>query len=249
MKILLAGIGKMANAFAVECSKQKIDCVRILDESELQKKYAPENHVMVHFGSGELLLAMTELSVKNGIPIIQGSTNSKSVEVMNSAKGAKIINAPNLSLPMVVLMANVGSLMKPLSEIMHPEIAESHQVDKKDKISGTARAVADILEIVHSKISYVRDKVIQRNFLGVPERFLDGHAYHSFTFTGSGVTIRIETKIHGRETYARGAIDIARGLNLVMNDQPDLILAKVTNLIDLPMWVYAPKKKKINTVH
>jgi len=37
MKIILAGIGNMANTFAEECSKQKIDCIRILDDSELKK--------------------------------------------------------------------------------------------------------------------------------------------------------------------------------------------------------------------
>lgn len=205
----------MSKALINECSRQKINCLQIIN---VNSQYDSKDSVAVHFGSGRLLPDLIELCSEKRIPLIQGSTNEDSIKAVEEAdtSDAFIVNAPNLSLPIVKLAIGIGDFLDGLVDMMSLAIAESHQESKGDKKSGTARLVADKFDIPHEEISSVRDPIIQRNFLGVPKRFLDGHAYHSIMLEGLGASIEIKTKVHGRDTYAQGAIVLAKGLNRMM---------------------------------
>jgi len=140
----------MARAFYNECNRQNISCTKVCSENIPDFKSSGE-HIMVHFGSGNNLQMMIDESIKTGIPIIQGSTNKKSQEVMNASKGVRIINAPNLSIPIVKLVANIEPVFKELLKFMDLSVTESHQAGKAD-ISGTARFVLERFGL--SKIKY-----------------------------------------------------------------------------------------------
>ena len=164
--------------------------------------------IAIHLGSGRQLLPLIDLCEALQMPVIQGST--KLTEPLPSNRNVVIINAPNLSLPMIRFLASFPAFAQAIKAGMVARVVESHQVKKADT-SGTARAIAKVLDIPESSIKSVRDPDIQLT-LGVPEEHLGGHAYHDFVFTGQGVEIKVSTKIRGRATYAEGALTLARAL-------------------------------------
>ncbi|MEN9524044.1 MAG: hypothetical protein RL536_113 [Candidatus Parcubacteria bacterium] len=207
MHILLVGQGNMAKAVETACASRGIQLTRFgMDFDYSNSSYGKS--IAIHLGSGRQLLPLIELCEARHMPIIQGST--KLSEPLPDDRSVAIINAPNLSLPMIRFVAAFPVFAHAIKTGMEARIVESHQ-NKKADTSGTARAVAKVLGIPESSIKSVRDPDIQLT-LGVPEEYLGGHAYHDFVFTGQGVEIKVSTKIRGRVTYAEGAITLAQAL-------------------------------------
>ncbi len=207
MNILLAGHGKMANALIKACTgKHK---VTVFSEEDFD--YSLETFgkpIAIHFGSGKQLQALIDSCWGWKIPLIQGSTK---LEKEFDIHGEMIVvNAPNLSIPMIRFLNAFPAFAFAIKPKMAVNIIESHQLGKKDT-SGTARLVANTLGIEEWTIKPVRDVGVQR-LLGVPEEHLNGHAYHDFIFRDSSVEIKVSTKIHGRKTYAEGALAVAEAI-------------------------------------
>ena len=197
----------MAKAVEIACGTKGIKLTRFgADFDYSNQSYGKP--VAIHLGSGRQLLQLIELCEERRMPIIQGST--KLTMALPSDRNVAVINAPNLSLPMIRFVAAFPAFAEAVKIGMEARIVESHQSKKVDT-SGTARAVAKVLDIPESAIKSVRDPDIQLT-LGVPEEHLGGHAYHDFVFTGQGVEIKVSTKIRGRVTYAEGAITLAQAL-------------------------------------
>ena len=207
MHILLVGRGNMARAVETACASHGVQLTNFgMDFDYSNPSYGKP--IAIHLGSGRQLLSLIELCESLRIPIIQGST--KLTELLPSNRDVTIVNAPNLSLPMIRFVAAFPAFAQAIKVGMEARIVESHQSRKADT-SGTARAVAKVLDIPELAIKSVRDPDIQLT-LGVPEEHLGGHAYHDFVFTGQGVEIRVSTKIRGRVTYAEGALTLAQAL-------------------------------------
>lgn len=205
MHIILAGQGKMAAAMEIACFSRGIGITKFgtdFDYSKLKNNKL----VAVHFGSGKQLLSLIELCERFQIPLIQGSTN---VNIPNNRRTI-IVNAPNLSLPMIRFLEAFPAFASAIKIGMSISIIESHQKQKTD-VSGTARVLAKTIGTKDSIITTIRDPDIQLS-LGIPKEHLGGHAYHDFIFTGHGVEIKVSTKIRGRATYAEGALALAQSL-------------------------------------
>ena len=211
MHILLVGQGNMAKAVEATCISRDIKVTRFgMDFDYSNPHYGKP--VAIHFGSGKQLFSLIKLCETQRMPIIQGSTKLEmSFPSIPSDRNVAIINAPNLSLPMIRFVASFPAFVEVIKAGMGLRIVESHQKQKADT-SGTARAVAKVLGISESAIKSIRDPDVQIAF-GVPEKHLGGHAYHDFIFTGQGVEIRVSTKIRGRTTYAEGALTLAQALS------------------------------------
>lgn len=235
MKILLVGHGKMAQEVYDECKRQGIACLRIFDE-DCQTAFNSHDSVAVHFGSGRQLQDLVDLSIKTKIPIIQGSSYEECVPIVEEGvkSGAKIIRAPNLSIPVAKFMSLFETQVKELCKVMDLTIFESHQKGKAD-VSRTARDMATMAGINHEDIGYTRDPEEQQECLGVPEEHLDGHAYHFFKFEGMGVKIQTSILINGRTTYAKGAIIIAKAL---VERGPLINFDQLVHLKDVPDSFY-----------
>lgn len=190
--------------------------------------------VAIHFGSGVDLDYTAELCGKLRMPLIQGSTRldkaGASLEALQRQHNLVVVNAPNLSLPMIRFLQAFPGFAKAINPGMRFHIAESHQIGKLD-VSGTARAIAEKLGH-EGKITSCREQPDQVTLFGVPPEHLAGHAYHFFSFSGQGVEIRISTKIHGRRTYAEGALTLATAL---ANPRPkiDQVLPGLYQVTDL----------------
>jgi len=217
MFIQIIGSGKMGNVLAVACRDQGIEFHFMTYQGALSTGSQPDylkcmakKAVMIHFGSGSELPLALDWATEFDIPLIQGSTSlEEPIEtLLLGNEGATVVEAPNLSIPIVKFMKSFPDFAGYMGEDMDTHIVESHQAGKTD-VSGTARAIAETIDLPVDEIVSVRDTATQLA-LGVPSEHASGHAYHFLTLTGQGVEIQTTVKVHGRETYALGAIEIAK---------------------------------------
>jgi 4-hydroxy-tetrahydrodipicolinate reductase len=98
-------------------------------------------------------------------------------------------------------------------------VKESHQKGKADT-SGTARAIVGYfnklgIPFKEQQIVMERDPENQRIEWGIPEEFLKGHGWHTYTLVSEDKTVRFEFthNVNGRDIYARGTLDAIVFLN------------------------------------
>jgi 4-hydroxy-tetrahydrodipicolinate reductase len=93
------------------------------------------------------------------------------------------------------------------------QIRESHQQGKADT-SGTAKAMVKYFNALgtpfsEEDIEKERDPQRQMAVWGIPETYLSGHGWHTYTLTsadGTG-TFEFRHNVNGREIYAGGTLD------------------------------------------
>ncbi len=223
-QLIVCGHGKMAQALVDVCQASDVQCFRFKKEWARKKpghEFPPNmkapnysNMVAVHFGSGDELNALIRYCTARKIPIIQGSTRLKTKKgrIVRIAKNQKIaiLNAPNLSIPIVRLLAEFPEFVRELRQGMECSVLESHQEKKRDK-SGTARKIAAALGLPEDEIIAVRSPRMQQA-LGIRKQNRDTHAVHRITIEGMHVRIFMEIEVLNRDTYAEGVIIFAQFL-------------------------------------
>lgn len=218
--LIILGRGEMAKDLVTLCKETKIDYWHLKGEEfkrpQLEQKYTFSKHsgfakkvVCVHFGSGQYLKEFILYAKNAGAPLIQGSTG----QTIPSNITTPIINAPNLALPIVRLFGIIPYFKTMFGDSMQINITESHQASKKS-VAGTARHIAELLNVPVGGINSIRNPETQKTLLNIPIQHLDGHACHWITLVGGGVEIELSTEIHGRRAYSEGAVSLAKMLVL-----------------------------------
>jgi 4-hydroxy-tetrahydrodipicolinate reductase len=194
MKIFVVGSGKLANT--ILASKVLLQSAEIVKwESPNQTKN--EKAILVHAGSGRQLKECFEFSSRTKSVLIELSTGLET-EKMNP--DFPLIICPNTSillLKTLVMLKAYGNSF----ENYTISITESHQSTKKTE-PGTA--FANALHFPVDKIISIRDQEIQRNEIGIPQEYLDKHAYHKIVLKDGNDEVTIETKVLGHDSYANG---------------------------------------------
>jgi 4-hydroxy-tetrahydrodipicolinate reductase len=177
----------------------------------------------------------------NELPFVMGTTggNRDRLEeaVLHSSTAAVI--APNMAKQIVgfqAMMAQAARLFPGLFEGYSLEIRESHQRGKADT-SGTAKAMVKYfndlgLPFVEADILKERDPERQKNLWGIPEEFLAGHGWHTYSLKSADGTVRFEFShnVNGREVYARGTLDAIVYLHAKLQQG---VKGKVFSMIDV----------------
>jgi 4-hydroxy-tetrahydrodipicolinate reductase len=93
------------------------------------------------------------------------------------------------------------------------EIKESHQQGKADT-SGTAKAMVGYfnrlgLSYSADEIIRMRDPEVQKSQWGIPQEYLSGHGWHTYSLVSEDQTVQFEFthNVNGREIYVRGTVD------------------------------------------
>ena len=93
------------------------------------------------------------------------------------------------------------------------EIRESHQHGKADT-SGTAKAMVGYfnhlgLSFDAEDIVMERDPETQKSEWGIPEAYLTGHGWHTYSLVSEDKTVRFEFthNVNGRDVYANGTLE------------------------------------------
>ena len=153
-----------------------------------------------------------------GLPFVMGTTGGdrkKLEETVISSSIAAVI-APNMAKQIVgfqAMMAYAADTFPNLFKGYSLEIRESHQQGKADT-SGTAKAMVGYfnglgIPFSEDQILKMRDPEVQHTQWGIPEQYLAGHGWHTYTLVSEDQTVRFEFthNVNGRMVYARGTLD------------------------------------------
>ena len=159
----------------------------------------------------------------NELPFVMGTTGGDRqalAETVSASKTCAVI-APNMAKQIVAfqaMMAYAADTFPGMFEGYRLEIKESHQHGKADT-SGTAKAMIEYfnrLGVPFSKEEIImeRDPEIQKTEWQIPEAYLEGHGWHTYTLRSDDDTVMFQFthNVNGRDIYAKGTIDGIRYL-------------------------------------
>jgi len=155
---------------------------------------------------------------RHGLPFVMGTTGGdrQSLEEAVRTSSTSAIIAPNMAKQIVgfqAMMEYAANTFPDLFKGYSLEIKESHQKGKADT-SGTAKAMVRYftslgLVFAENDIKKERDPDIQKTIWGIPEGFLEGHGWHTYSLNSEDKTVRFEFthNVNGRDVYAQGTLD------------------------------------------
>lgn len=200
---------------------------RRADMEERLRDAAP--HIAVDYSTPGAVNGNVEWFAARGIPCVVGTTGGDRAAMESAVRGAGVcaVIAANMGAPIIMMQAAMEHLARTFPGALmgwKAEVRESHQATKKDT-SGTAKAMAAHIarlgmEFGVGDIEMVRDPRRQREELGVPEEHINGHAYHSYTFTSpdGSVTLNLTHNVLGRAVYAEGTATAVKFLARRMSE-------------------------------
>lgn len=155
---------------------------------------------------------------RNQLPFVMGTTGGDRRLLLESVEKSVIsaVIAPNMAKQIVgfqAIMAYAAKTFPGLFKGFHLTIHESHQQGKADT-SGTAKAMVEYFNQMGipfgaEQIEKERDPEVQKEAWGIPEKYLAGHAWHTYSLSSPDGTavFKFEHNINGRDIYADGTFD------------------------------------------
>jgi len=207
---------------AIECHIDKTAVKLVRPEhrnSEIEQiKKTSGAFLSVDFTHPSAVKANAEFYCRCGLPFVMGTTggNRQNLEAKVVSSSIAAVIAPNMAKQIVgfqAMMEYAADNFPDLFKGYTLEVKESHQKGKADT-SGTAKAMVGYfnrLGIAYSTddISQIRDPRVQRSQWGIPEKYLTGHGWHTYTLVSEDQTVRFEFthNVNGRDVYVLGTVD------------------------------------------
>jgi 4-hydroxy-tetrahydrodipicolinate reductase len=152
------------------------------------------------------------------LPFVMGTTGGERDRLENRVKtsATAAVIAPNMAKQIVgfqAMMAYASENFPDLFQGYSLEVTESHQKGKADT-SGTAKAIIKYFNLLgtpyeEDQIVKERDPDKQKKSWGIPEEYLTGHGWHTYTLTSADRTVQFKFvhNVNGRKIYAGGTLD------------------------------------------
>ncbi len=178
---------------------------------------------------------------EKSLPFVMGTTGGDREALTGVVERSSIpaVIAPNMAKQIVGFQAMMEFAAKEFPDLFKGyrlEIKESHQKGKADT-SGTAKAMTGYfnrlgIPFAKDEIQMIREPEVQRSELGVPEEYLTGHGWHTYTLTSEDGTVRFQFmhNVNGRDVYALGTLDAIRHLAARVEEG---ITGRVFTMIDV----------------
>jgi len=182
-----------------------------------------------------------EFYCRHCLPFVMGTTGGDREQLQKTIAASTIpaVIAPNMAKQIVgfqAMMAYAAENFPGLFDGYRLEIKESHQQSKVDT-SGTAKAMVRYFNQLgtnfsEADITKIRDPEIQQKEWGIPEPYLGGHGWHTYTLTSKDQTVQFSFShfVNGREIYAWGTLDAARFLQAKIESG---IKGRIFSMIDV----------------
>jgi 4-hydroxy-tetrahydrodipicolinate reductase len=182
-----------------------------------------------------------ELYCTRDLPFVMGTTGGDRSRLMEkvAASGLSAVIAPNMGKQIVGLQAilSFGAENFPgLFDGYTLEVKESHQKGKADT-SGTAKAMVGYFNDMgvpfsEEEIQMERDPEKQKTEWRIPESYLSGHAWHTYTLRSEDGTVLFSFthNVNGREVYMKGTLDAVAFLAKKIADGAE---TRVYSMIDV----------------
>ena len=177
-----------------------------------------EGFISVDYTHPSAVNSNAEFYCNHGLHFVMGTTGGDRKRLNKTVESSAIaaVIAPNMAKQIVGFQAMVeyaANVFPDLFARYSLEIRESHQKGKVDT-SGTAKAMVEYftklgIPFSKDKIVMERDPAVQKTNLGIPEQYLNGHGWHTYTLvSGDGtVTFKFTHNVNGRDVYAMGTMD------------------------------------------
>lgn len=188
------------------------------DQSVLAIKEKEGLFLSVDYTHPSAVNSNAEFYCRHGLPFVMGTTggNRQGLEEIVRASSTLGVIAPNMAKQIVgfqAMMEYAANTFPDLFKGYSLEIKESHQKGKADT-SGTAKAMVRYftslgLAFAENDIKKERDPNIQKTIWGIPEEYLEGHGWHTYSLNSEDKTVRFEFthNVNGRDVYAQGTLD------------------------------------------
>ncbi len=209
----------------VELEGQSIALIRPDDRearmAEVKARYPA--CICVDFTHPSAVNANAAFYCQQGLPFVMGTTGGdrEALRRTVSQSSTAAVIAPNMAKQIVglqAMMAYAAETFPGLFAGYTLTVRESHQQGKADT-SGTAKAMVRYfnamgIDFRDDQIHQERDPQVQQSQWGVPEAYLGGHGWHTYTLVSADGTTKFEFthNINGREIYAGGTLDALRFL-------------------------------------
>ncbi|MDF1592177.1 MAG: dihydrodipicolinate reductase [Desulfobacterales bacterium] len=188
------------------------------DEAIESIKASEGNFISVDFTHPSAVFANAEFYCRHGLPFVMGTTGGdyNRLEKLVVASTVSAVIAPNMAKQIVgfqAMMEYAATNFAGLFEGYTLQIRESHQQGKADT-SGTAKAMVRYFNALgtpfsEDRIIKERDPKTQQEQWGIPQEYIGGHAWHTYTLDSLDKTVRFQFShnVNGREIYAFGTLD------------------------------------------
>ncbi|OEU47716.1 MAG: dihydrodipicolinate reductase [Desulfobacterales bacterium C00003060] len=209
----------------IEATETQIgsDTVRLIKPDERQEmmesvKKAEGMAICVDYTHPDSVNDNAVFYCENGLPFVMGTTGgdrTRLVEAVQKSDIAAVI-APNMAKQIVAFQAMMEYAAETFPDVFNGyglEVKESHQQGKADT-SGTAKAMIGYFNrlgvpFTKDQIRMEREPEVQRSEWGIPEAYLSGHGWHTYSLRSEDGTVffQFTHNVNGRDIYARGTLD------------------------------------------
>lgn len=174
--------------------------------------------ISIDFTHPSAVNSNAEFYCLHGLPFVMGTTGGdrQKLEATVTASAIAAVIAPNMAKQIVgfqAMMAYGAEHFPDLFKGYRLTVRESHQKGKADT-SGTAKAMVGYFNamgvaFLPEEIQMERNPEIQKKVWGVPEGYLGGHGWHTYTLDSPDGTVRFEFthNINGRDVYVEGTLN------------------------------------------
>lgn len=195
--------------------------------------------IIVDFTLPKSVHRNVEIYCQCGVPFVTGTTGGNRELLIKTVEQSDIsaVIASNMAKQIVAFQAMMEYAAESFPDVFKGyslAISESHQKSKVDT-SGTAKAMVECfnklgIPFTKDEIFKIRDQDIQRKTLNIPQIYLGGHGWHSYTLTSKDETVffQFTHNVNGRDVYALGTLDAIRFLNERREEK-----GKVFSMIDV----------------
>ena len=192
---------------------QPIPGVKNLKVSTDLKAALESADLLIEFTTPEATLKNAQLAAEMKVPMIIGTTgfSEQQLETLKTAaKQIPIFWSPNMSIGIVIIRRTINAISQllfnfGLGEKTRAQISETHHEKKKDKPSGTAKALAQ--ELFKATGWLIRDEEIQAKREG------EVIGIHAVTFDTGTERISLQHEAMDRRVFAQGALLVAQNFH------------------------------------
>lgn len=185
--------GRMGQAVEELFSEAGHQLVYKLDEDVEEEIAEPE--LIIDFSLKEAFAKTVEVIRSKEVPLIIGTTGldeADLAELKKLAQKVAVIQSFNFSIGINILSKLVKKVNQYLDQDWDLEISETHHRFKKDKPSGTAIMLADLID---------RDKIEMHS-----KRLGSEFGQHQLDFATTGELISLKHRAYSREAFTQGVL-------------------------------------------
>ena len=159
---------------------------------------------VIDFTSAAASLEHVEICKKHNKPIVVGTTGITPEQkeiILAAGNDIPIIFAPNMSVGVNTVFELISQASKRLGSDYSIKVEETHHIHKKDKPSGTAKKIVEVIEDTGVKVDNV-------------QAFREGEVVgdHKVIFESAQDIIEISHSAKNRDIFVLGALEAAKFL-------------------------------------